>query len=76
MSRVDIDMKMSSICWFVDTDGVDVERAKLIEVGEAEQRVAEEDLVVDEGERQVAVEGDEPERELAHLDAMSLMSAP
>ena len=47
---------------------VDVQLAELVEAGDAEQRVAEEDLVVDERERQVAVQGHQPQREFAHFD--------
>lgn len=47
---------------------VDVQRPDLGEVGDAEQRVADEHLVVDEAERLFRVERHQPERQLAHLD--------
>ena len=41
--------------------GPNVEGLELLEIGQAEKRVAVQHLVVDEGERQLRVEGDEPQ---------------
>ena len=47
---------------------VEVRDAELLEVGDAEQRVAGAEGVVDERERAVLGERDQPQRELGHLD--------
>ena len=40
---------------------------ELTQVGDAQERVADEDLVINEAEGFVLIQGDEPEGELAHL---------
>src|SRR5690349_13577685 len=42
--------------------------AKLVHAGDAKQRIAEEDLVVNERKRKVAIQRYQPKRELAHFD--------
>ena len=47
--------------------GVDVLSLELAQVGQAQERVADEDLVIDEAEGLVLIQGDEPQGEFAHL---------
>jgi len=46
---------------------VDVLALQLPHIGQAEERVAVQDLVIDEGERELRVQRHQPQRQLAHL---------